>query len=163
MTLAHPLDALGRTVEQAYTRVHREHMQALPVSNPALQVHMVGPRAWQEFAVGVLVTPWCMNVVALPLPGTPPLEAVRAGCTRELALPSGSYELLGAHLPELGHHFAGSLFSPMQDFDSQEQAVQAAQAALDLVLAPPPAVADAPGSRRSFLFGARSGPRDTTP
>ncbi len=161
MTPAERLDALAHAVEQAYARVQRENMRGVPIANPRLQVRMPELRAWNKHALGVLITPWCMNLLALPLPGEPPLAPLPAGRACSVDLPSGSYELLCTHLPELGHHLAGSLFSPMQDFDSQQQALQAAQAAMDLVFAQPAAPAVAK-SRRGFLFGSGASARDAT-
>ena len=160
MNAADRLDALAHSVEQAYARVQRENMQGVPILNPRLQVRMLGLRAWKERALGVLITPWCMNLLALALPGQPALDAVAAGRTCAVDLPSGTYELLATHLPELGHHLAGSLFSPMQDFGSQPQALAAAQSALELLFAQPKPP-DVVPSRRGFLFGSGRATQDT--
>ncbi len=146
------LAALARGVEQAYARVHREHMLGLPVVQPGLRVQMLGLRRWDELALGVLVTPWCMNLLALELPGGRSLPRQPVGSPQILRLPSGSYRLLAAHTQGLGHHLSGSLFSPMHEFASHELAVQAAQAALEMVFTPPPPAPDR--ARRGFLFGA---------
>lgn len=162
------LAAAGRALEQAYDTIGRTRMQGLPIVNPELRVKLVGLREWQGDAVGVLVTPWCMNLLALPL--TREWPATRVGATQVLDLPSGSYDLLAAHLPEVGPHGLGSLMSPMQDFSAQQQAVDAARAAMDLLFAEPgpdvaaqpprePAPAPSPAARpgdagrRNFLFG----------
>ena len=156
------LAAAGLALEQAYEDVQRTRMQGLPIVNPALRVELVGLRAWDGLGVGVLVTPWCMNLVALPLERTWP--ATRVGTSQLLVLPSGSYDVLAADMPGAGPHLLGSLVSPMQDFGSQGDAVDAARAAMDLLFEAPeapetpatpalaePAAADA--GRRGFLLG----------
>ena len=152
------LGTAGRALEDAYDAVRRTTMHGLPIVNPALRVELVGLREWGDDAVGVLVTPWCMNLVALPLDGERP--PARVGTPRVLALPSGGYDLLAADLDGVGPHAMGSLMSPMQDFTEQQQAVDAAHAAMDLLFAAPevepePAAPPPPSDagRRNFLFG----------
>jgi [NiFe] hydrogenase assembly HybE family chaperone len=159
---ADDLAAIGRTLEQAYTQIQHTRMRGLPIVNPALRVALVGLLPWDGLCIGVLVTPWCMNLLALSLPGGRALLPATAGTTRTLYLPAGRYDLLAAHLPQIGHHLSGSLYSPMDAFTSQGEAVTAARAALDLLFdtgaqapaeaVPSGAVATDVASRRSFLF-----------
>lgn len=147
-----PLATAGHALEQAYGDVQRTRMQGLPIVNPALRVELVGLREWNGAGVGVLITPWCMNLVALPLGQDWP--AARIGTGQVLALPSGRYDLLAAHLPEVGPHLLGSLISPMQDFTDQDAAVAAAHAAMDLLFeAPAAAPRPADAARRDFMLG----------
>ncbi|MDE2130627.1 MAG: [NiFe]-hydrogenase assembly chaperone HybE [Betaproteobacteria bacterium] len=159
---ADDLAAIGRTLEQAYSEIQHTRMRGLPIVNPALQVEVVGLRAWDGLCIGVLVTPWCMNLLALSLPGGRTLLPATAGTIRTLDLPAGRYDLLAAHMPQVGHYLSGSLYSPMDAFTSQHEAVAAARAALDLLFdagaqapaeaVPSGAVATDVASRRSFLF-----------
>jgi [NiFe] hydrogenase assembly HybE family chaperone len=160
MNAAADLAAAGRALEQAYTRIGHTRMRGLPIVNPALRVELVGLRAWDGGAVGVIVTPWCMNLVVLPLPGGRDIPATPVGTVHVVRLPAGNHDLLAAQLPETGPHLSGSLCSPMGDFASQDQAVAAAREALDLLFDARPAPADAPdpapgnqASRRGFLLG----------
>ena len=41
-------------------------MAGVPMLNPALRVQAVGFRHWQSHWLGVLVTPWFMNLMLLP-------------------------------------------------------------------------------------------------
>ena len=157
---------IGRSLENAYSHVQNTHMLGLPIVNPALRVEAVGLREWDGLCVGVIVTPWCMNVFALSLPGGRELPPAQVGTTRAMDLPTGSYGLLTAHLPQVGHHLTGSLFSPMDAFASQEQAVAAARDALALMFdtdtddkpaaAQPEAAPAGIASRRGFLLGRSS-------
>jgi|YelNatPaOPRAMG01_1025707.scaffolds.fasta_scaffold123610_2 [NiFe] hydrogenase assembly HybE family chaperone len=156
------LTAIRCTLELAYTNIQHSRMRGLPIVNPALQVAVVGLRHWNGLYVGVLVTPWCMNLLALPVPSGCALPMVATGTTHTIDLPTGRYDLLAAHLPQIGHYLCGSLYSPMEAFTSQTEAVTAAAAALELLFdigAQAPAEAAPSGtvttdviSRRSFLF-----------
>ena len=158
------LAALKQAFEQACEVVHRSHMAGLPIVNPALRVALVGLRAHDALAFGVLVTPWCMNLVALPRGAA--LPAARVGSVHQLSLPGGRVELRLSELPGFGRHLSGSLFSPMAAFTSQAHALAAAREALALLetVAPAPADTVPPGtnlpataSRRGFLLGRTVG------
>ncbi len=94
-------------------------MQSLPLYHPPLTVELLG---WQPVAVdrpewaGVLITPWCMNLMASGMaagePGSPWLLEVNDHC----------FELTRAHSDALGHYASGSLLSLMQQFDNMEAA-----------------------------------------
>lgn len=156
------LSRIGRMLEETCTQIHHTLMRDLPVVNPVLHVEVVGLRHWGGLCLGVLVTPWCMNLLALPVPSGCALPPVATGTTHTVDLPTGRYELLAAHLPQIGHHLSGSLYSPMDAFTSQDEAVTAARAALDLLFdiaaqapaeaVPSGGVATDVASRRSFLF-----------
>ncbi|MGC8732456.1 MAG: [NiFe]-hydrogenase assembly chaperone HybE [Halothiobacillaceae bacterium] len=174
MAPAEELAQIGQTLVQAYTQIQHTRMRGLPIVNSALQVEAVGLRPWGGLCVGVLVTPWCMNLLALPMPGGRALPPVPTGTACTLDLPAGRYDLLAAHLPQIGHHLSGSLYSPMDEFASQDEAVTAAYAALGLLFDPtaatplqavaesasvlPNGAVDASNvSRRSFLFPSSAG------
>ena len=147
------IDRIERTFEQ----IHRERMVGLPILNPHLAVRLVGPRAWQGGWLGVLVTPWTMNLIALPGAGS--AESPGApGSTRERVLPSGHYEFIAGADPRLGPYETCSLFSPMDAFADQETALAAAAAILGLLFDPPPAAPAPRGlSRRGLLRAALGG------
>jgi len=140
-----------------FRHVERTRMASVPVLNAALQVEAVGfepvPAEADEppAAVGVLLTPWFMNLVWLPL--QPAARADRVGRGRVRAVGATSFEFIGAHEPGLGAYEACSLASPMFAFPDQAQARATARAVLaDLRLAAPPAPPVAQG-RRGFLLG----------
>ncbi|WP_051219088.1 [NiFe]-hydrogenase assembly chaperone HybE [Oceanobacter kriegii] len=94
-------------------------MQSLPLYHPPLTVELLG---WQPVAAdrpewaGVLITPWCMNLMASGMaagePGSQWLLEVNDHC----------FELTRAHSDALGHYASGSLLSLMQQFDNMEAA-----------------------------------------
>ena len=145
-------------LEQAFERVHRGPMAGVPMLNPALRVQAVGFRPWQSHWLGVLVTPWFMNLMLLPR-----LEAAWLPLAerdkRTLMFPAGPFEFIGGRDAGVGDYQACSLFSPMFEFADHGGALATAEAVLEGLLQPPAAVAAAPPkptvSKRDFLFGRR--------
>ncbi len=118
--MIHPATlALG--LETLFERIHCERMQGLPLLNPRLRVKAVGFRRWQEGCIGVLVTPWFMNLMLLPSEGDD-WRALHPGETLRHELPSGSYDFIVGDEPGVGRYQFCSLFSPMQEFIDQEAA-----------------------------------------
>jgi [NiFe] hydrogenase assembly HybE family chaperone len=127
-------------------------MAGLPMLNPVLQVRALGFRPWNEHWLGVLVTPWFMNLVLMPrLAEHFPPCAERE--SRHLVFPAGVFEFIGAHDAELGGWLACSLFSPMFEFSDQAAAEATALAVLEGLLEVKPPAAPVAVSKRSFLFG----------
>lgn len=148
----------AEAVEATFFRIRRERMADVPMLNPALAVEAVDLQRWQGHWLGVLVTPWSMSLLLLPgktddwqMPGENQRRFVR--------FPAGDFAFLGSDEEGLGEFQTCSLFSPMDRFASQAQAVQTARAALVALLQPPaPAAAEEPDpqapaspSRRRFL------------
>jgi [NiFe] hydrogenase assembly HybE family chaperone len=147
----------------AFSRIERTRMQGLPFLNPALRVEAVGFRPWNGQWIGVLVTPWCMNVVLLPGEGEWP--ALPAGGERFADLPGGRFRFIAGHDEEMGEYHACSLFSPALEFSDHESARATAVAALEAIFAPEEPAQPAPPprtapSRRDFLRGRFSGQAD---
>ena len=174
MTDHHPNDRRRpRALEAAFRPILRREMHDMPMVNPALSVEAVGFRPWRDHWLGVLVTPWFMNLVLMPRVAAK-WQPLGERETRHHVFPAGIFEFIGAHPPGLGDYQACSLFSPMFDFADHPGARATAVAALDALFdaanrplgevpAPQRAGADAaivaaPAARavskRDFLFGA---------
>jgi len=151
-------------------------MADVPMLNPALAVQALGFSPWGDHWLGMLVTPWFMNLVLLPrLPER--WLPIGERESRHYVFPAGIFEFIGSRDEVLGDYQACSLFSPMFEFADHASAVATAQAALaalfdarhHAVADVPPAAATAPApsadarllSKRGFLFGTSSPPRDT--
>lgn len=171
--MAHPRAA---ELEACFRRIADTRMAGLPFLHPGLAVQAVGfapePDAPAVLA-GVLVTPWFMNLVRLPVRALDGGAGAAAGWLAvgaKASRPVGALALdfIGGREDGLGVFESASLFSPMQAFADQAAAVVAAQAALEhlrqptapvAATAPSPATAAAsaapepPPSRRGFLFG----------
>lgn len=144
-----------------FREIGEAEMKTLPLYNPKLEVEAVGFRPWADGWIGVLVTPWCMNVVVLD--ETPqPLDYNAIGRAASEALPSGTHKFKVGGDRETGLYRQLSLHSPMAGFAFQEAARVEAMERLAELMAPPaeeevamPAPAPAL-DRRSFLRGRHS-------
>ena len=124
------LAAAVACLEETFRRIHRERMADLPMVNPALAVQAVGFAPWLEgVALGVLVTPWFMNLMLIPL-GAIRWDELAPGSKRRHAFPSGVYEFTVGDEAQIGRYQLCSLFSPMFQFADQEGAVATAHEVL---------------------------------
>jgi [NiFe] hydrogenase assembly HybE family chaperone len=119
---AEEIAAFSARLQAHFLETHRRAMRDAPICNPALEVACVGFRAWGGRILGVLVTPWFMNLVLTP---AGPRE------TESVALPCGAIAFRRSELAGLEPLLMASLFSPMQDFVDQDAALATATAAVD--------------------------------
>jgi [NiFe] hydrogenase assembly HybE family chaperone len=128
-------------IKQHFDEVAQK-MSDLPVFNSHLSVECVGfesPSAaeLEGYAMGVLVTPWCMNLMLLPVSPTSRFgddgRGALIGDKQLITMPSGVYEFISADNEALGRYLSCSLFSPMFEFSDQKHAVETAKAALEAV------------------------------
>lgn len=150
----------------AFVRISATRMAGLGLSHPLLRVEAVGFRDWEQHQIGVLVTPWAMNLVVLAADGAD-AAPLKLGPDRRQAwrFPSGEYDLMGGEEPECGAFQCCSLFSPMHEFADQAAAVATAAEIMRALFAPGDvddrekaratgdSVLQAPVSRRGFLRG----------
>ena len=52
-------------VAEVFARIHREQMADIPILNPRLEVECLGFQEYQGRAIGILITPWLMNLLML--------------------------------------------------------------------------------------------------
>jgi len=178
--------AWTQALQACFERHARTRMAGLPICHPGLSVQAVGFMAWPPQGapeaqprgwLGVLITPWFMNLVwraDADAPHTPAQQAeaqhwlqLPVGTTRQLNVISASLPFIGTHEPELGPFAVCSLMSPMFHLADQAAAVAAAQAVMDTLQQQAMAVlrerqvqAAQPQqpSRRGFLFGRGHAP-----
>ena len=137
-----------------YREIASTAMADLPICNPKLGVEAIDFRIWSGRALGIVVTPWFLNLTLFDLPGAEPSAAVERGATVQLWLPAGQIELIVGDLPGFGRVDMCSLFSPMFEFAEMEAAVETAREALQALLSPPdppPAKSRPKLDRRAFL------------
>jgi [NiFe] hydrogenase assembly HybE family chaperone len=151
-------------------------MRDLGFYNPALRVEAVDFEPWEGRWLGVMVTPWFVNLMLLPCEPQR-WESLAPGTKRRYRFPAGDYEFIGALDDALGNYQMCSLFSPALEFADHDMARLVAQLArralFDSANAPRPEAehgvalggerpgplahaithADAPLSKREFLRG----------
>lgn len=169
-----PMHLRVAVLQAVFSEIATTRMAGLPLCNPALPVEALGfepvrhadalasgllpeqaQGLWQPpAAIGVLLTPWFMNLVWLPLQRDDALQP--PGHATALLLGGHRLQFITAHEPALGSFGACSLFSPMQDFSDAATARDTALAVLE-ALRPLPrqatSAALAVPARRGFLFG----------
>ena len=130
--------------------IYEERMRDLPIVNPRLEVEAVGFDQWEDQDLGVLITPWFMNLVLLP--DTDELGDRLQGDLIACQFPSGTCELTICHDEQLGTYLAAVLFRTVVDFPDQETARAIAEDALANILVEPDLEAG-DISRRDLLRG----------
>lgn len=168
----------AEALEALYRDIAASRMDGVPILHPRLAVAAVGFEADADGrgASGVLVTPWFMNLVWMPLPpqaarfaGLPtpeagagtavsaaaPPEAATAplglGCTRERRIGNTRFPFIGSGEAPFGPFEACSLFSPMLEFEDHAAALATARAVLEHLRT------NAPGEDADAAKGAAPG------
>jgi [NiFe] hydrogenase assembly HybE family chaperone len=136
-----------------------ETMRGLPIHNAGLDVgaidfHPFASDAW----VGVLLTPWFMNVIILPQAPTE-VALAEIGSKVTVELPGGKVAFVVGGDNVIGRYLMHSLVSPVLGFATQAQAEAEARRRFAALMEPP---AEKPLSRaetsrqydrRALLFG----------
>lgn len=117
--------AWSAVLEQAFQAIERKRMQGVPILHPHLRVKALGFKRWQDYRLGILLTPWFMNIVLLPEE-----QMWQVGSKHNIALPSGQYEFIVGFEEDLGFYLSCSLFSPVLEFENQAAAEATAEIAL---------------------------------
>lgn len=168
-------DDPGALIESFYEAVWRQQMIDLPFVNPALRVEAVGFRRVDGDWVGVVITPWFINLFLLPGGGTL-WQDLPSGEQRGVVFPAGQLDFIADNnadpeAPISAYQYC-PLIHPVQHLADQATARQAATAIL-VALFTPPAAAETPAGkpeaareaepapgRRAFLRGL-AGKRQT--
>ncbi|HZV55358.1 MAG TPA: [NiFe]-hydrogenase assembly chaperone HybE [Rhodocyclaceae bacterium] len=160
-------------LEAAFRRIAATRMAGLPINHARLAVEGVGFRRWEGKWLGVLVTPWAMNLVLLPESDTE-FEMLATDRRQTWRFPSGEYDFMGGDEEECGAFQFCSLVSPIPEEGIPDQAAARALAAEVLVQlfsdpadevvmapakteTPPRKLISGPLSRRGFLSGGLAG------
>ena len=119
-----------------FERIHREQMAGLPLLNPALTVATVGFQAWQGRVLGMVITPWMMNLILFPGPGDD-WSGRALGAKETLQFPGGSFRFMSNTIEGIGLVQMHSVHSPMHAFPDQATAIDAAETFLKQLLEEP--------------------------
>jgi [NiFe] hydrogenase assembly HybE family chaperone len=110
-------------------------MRGLPFVNPALEVEAVAFAPWNGRWLGVMLTPWFMNLMLVPLDEAAWI-ALPVGAKRTWRFPAGAYEFISGDDPALGSHETCSLLSPVLQFADHASARLVAQLAREALFDP---------------------------
>jgi [NiFe] hydrogenase assembly HybE family chaperone len=115
------VEAAERELVAAFREIDQRSGRDMPFYNERLGVEGVGFQIWDGHVIGVLITPWLMNLMLLP--GE---SADWAGCSdgdvREYQLPSGNYRFVAGLLDGPGVCFSAALFTTVEVFPDQATA-----------------------------------------
>ncbi len=154
---------VGRKLARVYGPIYEEVMRDVPICNHALAIEAVGFRAFEKRILGIIITPWFMNLVAVEQTRDGDAVPKLDGSSLRLSLPAGDVDFIADMLEGFGELHSCSLFSPMFDFADMDVARRTAEEALE-ALFEPSTLADAPATakpaaaldRRAFLRGRLS-------
>ncbi|MCW8945209.1 MAG: [NiFe]-hydrogenase assembly chaperone HybE [Sedimenticola sp.] len=167
--------APAEQITQAFRYIEQNQMQGLPVCNELLTTEVVGLTRFNECWVGVLITPWTLQLIMLP--ASAEAEQLEEGDHRTYEFPQGKVVFMIAENETLGPYQSCALMSPLHSFETQEQIRQTAIEIMELMFQPPAEVEksqsvkvampgrldidreaksseEKSGSRRDFLRGA---------
>jgi [NiFe] hydrogenase assembly HybE family chaperone len=164
------------TLVQTFAAIGSSRMRGIPLLNQQLKVQAVGfepsAQAQPELLVGILVTPWFMNLICLPTEPTARVDAATpTGITIRHSVGSETFDFISSSEDGLGDFAACSLFSPMFEFSDQAGAVATATEILATLRRKPAPLPQADiaqherpiPSRRGFLLGRGISPPPQRP
>ena len=136
-------------LEAAFRRIEAETMADVPILNSVLNIEAIGFDRWQDHWLGIVITPWFMNLVLVP-GAIASWQSVTPGQRLFRKFPSGDFAFLGSHEVEVGEFQSCSLFSPMAQFTDQDGARAVAHAALEALQNVPAAAQPAPPANEAL-------------
>lgn len=137
---------------QHFESIYREHMQDLPIVNPQVAVEAVGFQDFEGHRLGVLITPWFMNLVLLPA-GDEWRDSAQ-GDTSTIDFPSGPIEFTSSRDDTLGTYLTAVLFRSVANLPDQPTARNVAMQVMRELFFP--SRNERKLSRRELLTGLRS-------
>ncbi len=147
--------AAGERIADIYRGIFSRAMSNVAICNDRLAVEAVDFQPFGALALGIVVTPWFMNVTLAPCCDGA-LPPALPGAATPVALPAGQVDFTAGELDGFGPLWTCSLFSPMDEFADHAGARATAAAALEALTAPPPAASPSgrpPIDRRALLRG----------
>jgi len=128
-------ETAAQKLETIFERIHQEQMMGLPIVNPALRVETIGFQEYEGCVLGILITPWLMNLVLLPGQGDD-WRNFDIGQKIPWEFPCGVRKFMVNELEGIGMCQTHSLFSPMREFADQRHVVTVARNQLTELLTP---------------------------
>jgi len=129
------------TLESTFTHILRERMDGVPVINDKLSVKAIGFHQWNNTQLGILITPWFMNLMLFPqatddnnAQNPQNAKPSSVGDILPHVFPSGAYDFVVGYEDSIGQYQSCSLFSPMFEFKDQPSAELTAKEALAAIM-----------------------------
>jgi len=125
--------AVAELLEVTFNKIHQEQMQEIPILNSLIAVEALGFHEYQGRIVGIVITPWMMNMFMLPKDGED-WSQYEIGHKLPHQFPSNTYKFMVNEIDGIGYCQTYSIFSPMHEFANHEHALSAAQSFLDTMM-----------------------------
>ena len=141
-------------------------MRDLPIYNDKIAIEATGFRPFGDGELlGVVLTPWFMNMITLPIEPVP-MNMAEIGRTVSIELPAGERAFVVGGDELIGLYKAHSLHSPVLNFTLPGQAQAEARRMLGLLMTLPEVTSETAAKngsdaasgldRRALLFGNRN-------
>jgi [NiFe] hydrogenase assembly HybE family chaperone len=130
--------AMSISVQQLVNRfdtIGMERVQGLPIYNAKLAVEAIDFQSCEGGQIGVLITPWFVNVMLFPDDATS-WQFKELGEKVKFNLPSGEHEFTIGEEDAIGRYLFCSVVSPTHCYKSQPPAQSAARKALSQLMKP---------------------------
>ncbi len=120
-------------LEAAFTQIHQQRMNDVPILNNKIKVAAVGFHLWEGSYIGIMITPWFMNLMLLP-GDEQDWDELQELSKQSHIFPSGRYTFITGYEADIGKYQMCSLFSPMFEFADNTAALDTAEAAIKELL-----------------------------
>ena len=134
-----------------FEHIYVEHMQDLPIVNPRVKVEAVAFQDYEGHELGVLITPWFMNLVLLPAGDA--WRDCSQGDSSTVYFPSGPIEFTISRDNVLGTYLTAVLFRSVSEISDQRTAREIALKVMENLFVT--AESGRSLSRRELLTGLR--------
>ncbi len=121
---------IAARLERVFTIIEKEQMAGIPVLNLKLEVEAIGFHDFEGRCLGVIITPWLMNLMLFPSIDDE-WSGLGVGDRHSHEFPVGRRDFIVNHFDEIGICHTRALYSPMSGFSGQEQARIAARRAMN--------------------------------
>lgn len=128
--------AIVNNLAERFQQIGAERILGLPIYNDKLTVEAIDFQECKGGLIGVLVTPWFMNVMLLP-EDTRPYQMQELGEKVNYVLDSGEHEFVIGEDEAVGRYLFRTITSPTLCYKKQIAAVNAGSKALSTLLTPP--------------------------
>ncbi len=129
---------VSKTLENLFQSILKERMHGVPILNRRLGVEAVGFCKWNQYWLGVMLTPWFMNLLLLPDEDCEiEWDKQHVGSKHFFTFPAGEFEFIVSHEASIGRFLMSSLFSPVFEFGDQETALITAETVMAELFAAP--------------------------
>ncbi|MBQ8829040.1 MAG: [Burkholderiaceae bacterium] len=124
----------SKKLEIRFRRI-QETMSSLPICHPKVQVQAVDFSPWKYFWLGIMVTPWSINLILSPGDRSR-WKSVPKGKKLHYRFPAGIFDFISVHDQDLGEYQMCSMLSPLSEITDHEMAILVARSILSELTKP---------------------------